>query len=59
MTERREKRIDQTLDALDAWAGVGVFARLLIMVAIIAAFAWGALQLVQLIGMLKLALTGS
>lgn len=40
MTERRERRRDQTLDLLNAWAGVGAFTRLLFVAAIIAAFVW-------------------
>jgi hypothetical protein len=40
MTEKREKRVDQTLGLLEAWTGIGVYARLLCVIAIIAAFLW-------------------
>lgn len=40
MTERRERRINQTLSLLDAWTGIGAWARLVFVLGIVACFIW-------------------
>lgn len=43
MIERRktnDRRKARTLNILDTWAGIGVFARLIFTIAIIACFLW-------------------
>lgn len=57
--ERRERRREQALDLLNAWAGIGVVTRLVFVIAIIGGVLWMAVQIAGLILMLKLALTGS
>lgn len=61
MIERRrgERRRIRTMNTLDTWTSFGPVIRLLIAVAIIGGFAWGVLQIVQLVAYLKLTLTGS
>lgn len=62
MEDRRktsDRRKNQTVDALNTWAGFGPVIRLLITVAIIGGVLWMAVQIAGLILMLKLALTGS
>lgn len=38
--EKRERRREQTLDLLDAWAGIGVVTRLVFVIAIIGGGVW-------------------
>lgn len=40
MTEHRERRRDQALDFLNAWAGIGVYGRLILTLAIIGGGVW-------------------
>lgn len=40
MTDRRERRVNQTIDLLNTWAGIGVFGRLAIIFLAIAVFIW-------------------
>lgn len=49
MTDRRQRRIEQTTDLLDAWAGIGVFARLLFILAIISCFVWSIRAIFEMI----------
>lgn len=52
MIERRQgndRRKANTLGLLDGWAGIGVFARLLLVVAIITATCWLVLQCIGIV----------
>jgi len=49
MTEKRERRVNQTLGMLNAWAGIGVFGRILLAVAIIATGLWMLKNAIELV----------
>jgi hypothetical protein len=53
--ENEEAR-NRTLDLLDSWAGIGVFGRFVVMLAIIAALGWLAVQCLTLLAWLALTL---
>jgi hypothetical protein len=52
----RQKRVDQTIDLLDAWAGIGVFARIAFVLAIIACFVWSLKTIFEMVLWLRVLL---
>lgn len=58
MSNKRERRREQTLDLLQAWTGIGVFGRLVFALAIIAGAGWLVFQLIGIVALATLTLRG-